>query len=302
MQDVKFNYLTELCLRYQQHDFYVEEIPLSILSKVDKRFEIPQNEKVIAVLDCTILGSGKSGVCFTDKGLRWRSVGNEVGSIEWMEFSEVNQFKVQNEVEIYFDQKKVFMLGGGSNYPIPLFIELLKTLRDVLKRFSYELLLKQHSISSSVTYNELKNISTLFEKYEEAFEPNNGLLVDKHISTELKKKVIKYFDFHVNKSIVAFLRTFSLKKTDGIVICENGIYLKEAFISLYYPWYVFRNLPLYLLEDELVIGKENVFHLTHSKMKGSEILLFLKKLQKHANSVYQGVPSVIDLYLINSKS
>ncbi|MEH7532097.1 hypothetical protein V7141_27465, partial [Priestia megaterium] len=66
--------------------------------------------------------------------------------------------------------------------------------------------------------------------------------------------------------------------------------------------YVFRNLPLYLLEDELVIGKDNVFHLTHSKMKGSEVLLFLKKLQKHANSVYQGVPSVIDLYPINSKS
>lgn len=97
-------------------------------------------------------------------------------------------------------------------------------------------------------------------------------------------------------------KTTSKKKTDGIVICENGIYLKETFISLYYPWYVFRNLPLYLLEDGLVIGKENVFHLTHSKMKGSEILLFLKKLQKHANSVYRDIPSVIDFYPINSES
>ncbi|MGK3722640.1 hypothetical protein ACSLFS_26605 [Priestia megaterium] len=302
MHDIKFNYLTELCLRYQQDGFYVEEIPLSILSKVDKRFEIPQDEKIIAFLDCTILGSGKAGVCFTDKGLRWRSVGNGVGSIGWTEFSKVNQFKVQNKVEIHFDQRKVFWLGGGSNYPIPLFIELLTTLRDLLKQYSYELLLKKHSISSSVTYNELKNISTLFEKYEEAFEPNNGLLVDKHISTELKKKVIKYFDFQANKDIAAFLCMFSLKKTDGIVICNNGIYFKQTFISLYYPWYVFRNLPLYLLEDELVIGKDNVFHLTHSKMKCSEILLFLKKLQKHANSVYQGVPSIVDLYSINSKN
>ncbi|NGY85134.1 hypothetical protein F6Y05_01140 [Bacillus megaterium] len=152
MHDIKFNYLTELCLRYQQDGFYVEEIPLSILSKVDKRFEIPQDEKIIAFLDCTILGSGKAGVCFTDKGLRWRSVGNGVGSIGWTEFSKVNQFKVQNKVEIHFDQRKVFWLGGGSNYPIPLFIALLTTLSDFFKQYSYALLLQKHSLSSSVTY------------------------------------------------------------------------------------------------------------------------------------------------------
>ncbi|MGG0418602.1 hypothetical protein ABEY52_21500 [Priestia aryabhattai] len=162
--------------------------------------------------------------------------------------------------------------------------------------------MKQHVISSKVTYNALENISTLSEKYEEAFEPNNGLLVDKYISSELKKKVIKHFDFQVNKDIAAFLCTLSLKKADGIVIYENEIYFKETFISLYYSWYVFLNLPLSLLEDELVIGKDNVLHLTHSKIKRSEILLFLKKLQKHVYSVYQGVPSVVDLYLINTKS
>ncbi|WP_393959989.1 hypothetical protein [Priestia megaterium] len=301
MNDIKFNYLTELCLRYQQDKFYIEEIPSSILSKANKRFKIPNNEEVIAFLDCTILGSGKMGVYFTDKGLRWRSLGNGLGNIEWTEFSEINQITVQNEVEIYFDQRKVFLIGG-TTYPIPLFIELLTSIRDFLKEYSHELLLKQQNVSSSVTYNDLRNISTLFEKYEEAFEPNNGLLVDKHISSDLKNKVIKYFNLQANKEIISFLCTFPVKKTDGIIICENGIYFRETFISLYYPWYVFRTLPLYLSSDELIIGKDNIFHLTHAKMEGTEILLFLKKLQEYANSVYQSAPSVVDLYSVNTKS
>ncbi|MFY2253178.1 hypothetical protein ACOSZH_25105 [Priestia megaterium] len=301
MHNIKFNYLTELCSRYQQDKFFIEEIPLSILSKANKRFNISNNEEVVAFLDCTIFGLGKIGVCFTDKGLRWKNLSGELGNIEWTEFGKVNQITVQNNVEVHFDNRKACLIGGGNTYPIPLFIELLTSIRDFLNEYSYELLVKPHNVSSSVTYNDLMNISTLFEKYEEAFEPNNGLLVNQHIPSDLKKKIIKYFNLQPNKEIVAFLCTFPLKKTDGIIIGENGIYFRETFISLYYPWYVFRTLPLYLSEDELNIGKDNIFHLTHAKMEGTEILLFLKKLQEYANSAYENVPDVVDLDAANTK-
>ncbi|WP_209369603.1 hypothetical protein [Priestia megaterium] len=301
MHNIKFNYLTDLCSRYQQDKFFIEEIPLSILSKANKRFNISNNEEVIAFLDCTIFGSGKIGVCFTDKALRWKNLSGELDNIEWTEFGKVNQITVQNNVEVHFDNRKACLIGGGNTYPIPLFIELLTNIRDFLNEYSYELLVKPHNVSSSVTYNDLMNISTLFEKYEEAFEPNNGLLVNQHIPSDLKKKIIKYFNLQPNKEIVAFLCTFPLKKTDGIIIGENGIYFRETFVSLYYPWYVFRTLPLYLSEDELNIGKDNIFHLTHAKMEGTEILLFLKKLQEYANSAYENVPDVVDLDAANAK-
>lgn len=302
MKEIKFNYLTELCSRYQQDKFYIEEIPASILSKANKRFEIGENEEIIAFLDCTILGSGKVGVYFTDKGLRWRSLGNGLGNIEWTEFRKVNRITIQNKVEVHFDEVKAFLIGGGSNYPSLLFIDLLTNIRDFLKEYSYELLLKHQNVSCSVTYHELNSISALFEKYEEAFEPNNGLLVDEHISLDLKKKIIRYFNLQANKKIVAFLCTFPLKKTDGIIVCENGIHFRETFVSLYYPWYVFRTLPLYVLEDELIIGKDNIFHLTHAKMESTEIVLFLKKLQEYANSVYESVPSIVDFYAAKPQS
>jgi len=60
-------------------------------------------------------------------------------------------------------------------------------------------------------------------------------------------------------------------------------------------------LPLYLSEEELIIGKDNIFHLTHAKMEGTEILLFLKKLQEYASSAYENVPDVVDLYSANTK-
>ncbi|MFE0566454.1 hypothetical protein ACFW1D_28840 [Priestia megaterium] len=301
MHDIKFNYLTDLCSRYQQDKFFIEEIPPSILSKANKRFNISSDEKVVAFLDCTMFGSGKVGVYFTDKGIRWKNLSGESGNIEWNEFGKVDQITVQNKVEVHFDDRKAFLIGGGNTYPISLFIELLISIRDFLNEYSYELLVKPHNVSSSVTYNGLMNISTLFEKYEEAFEPNNGLLVNQHIPSDLKKKIIKYFNLQANNEIVAFLCTFPLKKTDGIIIGKNGVYFRETFVSLYYPWYVFRTLPLYLSADELIIGKDNIFHLTHAKMEGTEILLFLKKLQEYVNSAYENVPDVVDLHSVNTK-
>ncbi|MEO2222792.1 hypothetical protein ABGV39_00730 [Priestia megaterium] len=256
---------------------------------------------MVAFLDCTMFGSGKVGVYFTDKGIRWKNLSGESGNIEWNEFGKVDQITVQNKVEVHFDDRKAFLIGGGNTYPISLFIELLISIRDFLNEYSYELLVKPHNVSSSVTYNGLMNISTLFEKYEEAFEPNNGLLVNQHIPSDLKKKIIKYFNLQANKEIVAFLCTFPLKKTDGIIIGKNGVYFRETFVSLYYPWYVFRTLPLYLSADELIIGKDNIFHLTHAKMEGTEILLFLKKLQEYVNSAYENVPDVVDLHSVNTK-
>jgi hypothetical protein len=135
MHDIKFNYLTDLCSRYQQDKFFIEEIPPSILSKANKRFNISSDEKVVAFLDCTMFGSGKVGVYFTDKGIRWKNLSGESGNIEWNEFGKVDQITVQNKVEVHFDDRKAFLIGGGNTYPISLFIELLISIRDFLNEY-----------------------------------------------------------------------------------------------------------------------------------------------------------------------
>lgn len=190
-------------------------------------------------------------------------------------------------MEINFDHEKVFLLGGGSNYPATLFIELLVCIRDYLREHSIDALLKEHPLPSYTTTNELKNTCTLFEKYEEAFEINNGLVVGDHISEKTNKKITEHFNLPLNNRIIGFLSTFSLKKMDGIIISEDGVYFRETFVSLYYPWYVFRNLPLHLSLDELIVGKNNIFHLTHCNMENSEVLLLLRNLQQCAHLMHK---------------
>lgn len=281
-----YNYLSELCYKYQQDKLYVGEIPHSVLSKSQKRFNLLANEKIIAYLDTTILGSGKNGIYFTSDGIRWRSLGSKPGNIEWEDLVKVTDISVHNNVEVYFDYKKVFLLGGGSNYPTTLFIELLLSMRDYIREHSIESFFKEHPLPSYITTNELKNTCTLFEKYEESFETNNGLVVGEHISKNANEKLREHFNLPSYNNIIAFLSTFPFKKQDGIIVSEEGIYFKETFVSLYYPWYVFRNLPLHLSSDELIIGKNNIFHLTHCNMDNSEVLLFLRNLQQVVNILH----------------
>ncbi|QJX80328.1 hypothetical protein [Priestia megaterium] len=276
-----YNHLSELCYKYQQNKLYGEEVPNSILLKSQKRFNFLTEEKVIAYLDTTILGSGKNGIYFTDYGIRYRSLGGKPGSISWEDFANVNDISVYNNVEVNFDHEKVFLLGGGSDYPTMLFIELLVSIRDYLREYSIESLLKEHSLPAYTTTNEIKNTCTLFEKYDKAFEINNGLVVGEHISEKTNEKLREHFNIPTDNHIIAFLSTFfPFKKMDGIIISGEGIYFKETFVSLYYPWYVFRKLPLHLSLDDLIIGKNNIFHLMHCNMDNPEVLLFLRNLQQ----------------------
>lgn len=276
-----YNHLSELCYKYQQDKLYGEEVPRSILLKSQKRFNLLTEEKAIAYLDTTILGSGKNGIYFTDYGIKYRSLAGKPGNISWEDFAKVNDISIHNNIEVYFDYEKVFLLGGGSNYPTMLFIELLVSIRDYLREYSIESLLKERSLPAYTTTNEIKNTCTLFEKYDKAFESNNGLVVGEHISEKTNEKLSEHFNIPMDTHIIAFLSTFfPFKKMDGIIISGEGIYFKETFVSLYYPWYVFRNLPLHLSLDELIIGKNNSFHLMHCNMDNSEALLLLRNLQQ----------------------
>jgi len=76
------------------------------------------------------------------------------------------------------------------------------------------------------------------------------------------------------------------RSATGILVCKSGIYFRENFVSLYFPWYIFRNTPITLISYELEIGKGNRFHIRDCGMPSKEILLFLKKLQQKINMVY----------------
>ena len=73
---LKTNYLTDLCLIYRESQFYVMQIPSFYKKMASKYFQFQPQEKIIAYLHSSfIAGLDKRGICFTNKGIYWKSRG-----------------------------------------------------------------------------------------------------------------------------------------------------------------------------------------------------------------------------------
>ena len=284
MLNIDINRLTDICLEYQQSRFYVSRIPEDFLAIAKKRFSIPKDDRIIAFLSCNLFGSGKYGVYFTSLGLYWKNWLLGKGNMKWDKLNEVQQIEIDKDGFLSFDAQKSFNING-SDYPPLLFKELLLTLRSSFHNS------KQNDIHPVIKINEIKSICTLFETYDELLETDNGLFVDTHISDKKLKGILERYIISKEEEIIAFLDTSVLgnlsKGSDGVLICQSGIYFRETFVRLYFPWHVFKNTPINLISNELEIGKGNIFHLQHARMSSQEILLFIKNLKKYVNTLYE---------------
>ncbi|MED0932076.1 hypothetical protein P4T29_10655 [Bacillus mobilis] len=287
--NIDTNRLTDICLEYQQSRFYVTRIPKDFLSIAQKRFSIPTDDRIIAFLSCNLFGSGKYGVYFTSSGLYWKNWLLGKGNLKWDQLNEVQQIEIDKDGFLSFDTHKSFNING-SDYPPLLFKELLITLTNSFRNS------KQHDIHPVIKINEIKSICSLFETHNELLEPDNGLFVDTHISDKKLKAIGTRFIVPKEEQIIAFLDTSVLgnmgQGSDGVLICQSGIYFRETFVHLYFPWHVFRNLPIALTSDEFEIGKRNIFHLQHARMPSQDILLFIKNLKQYVNSLYEEHPEL----------
>ncbi|MEW9579149.1 hypothetical protein U9K47_28175 [Bacillus toyonensis] len=284
MLNIDINRLTDICLEYQQSRFYVTRIPENFLSIAKKRFSIPTNDRIIAFLSCNLFGSGKYGVYFTSSGLYWKNWLLGKGNMKWDKLNEVQQIEIDKDGFLSFDAQKSFNING-SDYPPQLFKELLIALTNSFHNS------KQNDIHPVIKIDEIKSICSLFETYDELLEPDNGLFVDNHISDKKLKEIWARYIVSKEEEIIAFLDTSVLgnlsKGSDGVLICHSGIYFRETFVHLYFPWHVFRNIPITLNSNELEIGKGNIFHLQHARMSSQEILLFIKNLKQLVNTLYE---------------
>lgn len=287
--NIDINRLTDICLEYQQSRFYVTRIPKDFLSIARKRFSIPTDDQIIAFLSCNLFGSGKYGVYFTSSGLYWKNWLLGKGNMQWDQLNEVRQIEIDKDGFLSFDAQKSFNING-SDYPPLLFKELLMALTNSFQNS------KQNDIHPAIKINEIKSICSLFETHNELLEPDNGLFVETHISDKKLKEIEARFIIPIEEQIIAFLDTSVLgnmgKGSDGVLICQSGIYFKETFVHLYYPWHIFRNIPITLASDEFKIGKRNIFHLQHARMPSEEILLFIKNIKQYVNSLYEEHPEL----------
>lgn len=201
----------------------------------------------------------------------------------------MQQIEIDKDGFLSFDAQKSFNING-SDYPPLLFKELLIALTNSFQNS------KQHDIHPVIKMDEIQSICSLFETHNELLESDNGLFVDTHISDKKLIAIEARFIVPKEEQIIAFLDTSVLgnigKGSDGVLICQSGIYFRETFVHLYFPWHIFKNIPITLTSDEFEVGKGNIFHLLHARMPSEDILLFIKNLKQYVNSLYEENPQL----------
>lgn len=288
MNNDEVKYLTDICLTYQQSRFYVDRIPKKFLRIANKRFKIPNEDIIISFLSCNLFGNGRYGVYFTSSGIYWKNwlLGN--GNMKWEELEKIKKIKINKNEYLFFDSKESFNINGSS-YPPHLFEELIITIKNFITSQNQTKSYNKENTSQLIEIEKIDNICKLFDTTEDQTKPNNNLYRNDNILPKKTKKIIKRYYLPEDEKIIAFLdisvvSLFS-KGTDGILICKSGIYFKESFVHIYFPWHIFHEIPIELHSNELKIGKENIFHLLHARMSQEDIILMLNNLKQYTKNI-----------------
>jgi hypothetical protein len=127
--------LTEICEEFSGRDYYVEElIPLKKLENAKKSYPVPDGGRVIALIDCTVMGSAKNGMAIGEHGLSWHNdwtTESKQTSLPWIEFSTVS---------IDHEESGKVNIGTGNKFDISgctfgqdNIINLLKKIQQAVK-------------------------------------------------------------------------------------------------------------------------------------------------------------------------
>ncbi len=89
---VSYDDLFQVCIKYTAADYFIGDvIPEKKLVNVRKRYPVPDQERIVALLDTTVFGSAKTGLAIGETGLHWRNASVETNRtyISWHEFASV---------------------------------------------------------------------------------------------------------------------------------------------------------------------------------------------------------------------
>lgn len=278
MKNVVDANLEDIIAKYQQTDFFYRYIPEKIMKHINEKFDLPSDERVMAFLSCFLK---KNGVCFTEKGIYWRLIGQGKGCFSWEQLKNTKSMKLKDGV-LYLDDKKTFDITGTS-YPHELLIEMLEEIKALpIEKDGNDI---KASSGCAVNIDKIKTVCKAFSNYEDCSlckTMSFSIMLEEHIPEMLKISLMKKNKIDKHDTLLAYLNTYLGVGTDGIVISANGVFFSESFLSLFYPWHVFKRLPVdYNKESqELSIGKGNIFHLNCSITKSEEVLWFLNQLQR----------------------
>lgn len=111
--------LFEICVKYVSDGYYVDEtIPKKKLNNARRHFPIPDGERVVALVDTTILGSSKTGLVICEGGIYWRNDWTTKTNRTFLSWKEFSQSTIESErmpsSTIELAEGSILNLSGSS--------------------------------------------------------------------------------------------------------------------------------------------------------------------------------------------
>ncbi|MFJ7932511.1 hypothetical protein [Peribacillus sp. NPDC096448] len=266
---------------YQDEDFYYKYIPEKMLSYINKKYNIPSGETIIAFLHCRF----NSGFCFTEKGAYWKlSLGQGKGNFSWEFLKKIDHIKVEKDY-LYLDNMKPLMLAG-TTYPQNLLVLLLEEIKQNSIENQDFLSLNTRSLSDfSINIDNVLRICSTFKGNEDCLlctMLNVDIRTSDSLSDKTRISLMKKNNLGENETLIAYVNTYMGIGTNGITITEKGVFFSKEFLSIYFPWHVFKQISIVYNNEnkELLINDRIVMNLSCSIIEANDIFLFLQQLQK----------------------
>lgn len=89
---VSYDDLFQVCVKYTAADYFVGDvIPENKLVNARKSYPVPEQERIVALLDTTVFRSAKNGLAIGETGLHWRNSSVETSRtyLSWQELGSV---------------------------------------------------------------------------------------------------------------------------------------------------------------------------------------------------------------------
>ncbi|WP_163100709.1 hypothetical protein [Peribacillus alkalitolerans] len=283
MQNTKMD-IYDIFAYYQDEGFYYKYIPEKMLNYINKKYEIPTEESIIAFLHCGF----KTGLCFTEKGVYWKlfgqGKGKGKGSFSWEFLKKIDHFKIEKD-ELYLNNEKVLMIAGTS-YPPNDLVKLLEEIkRNYIEHQDFLTLNTSNICDFSINIENVLRICSTFKGNEDCLlctMLNVDIRTSDSLSDKTRISLMKKNNLGEDEKLIAYVNTYMGIGTNGITITEKGVFFSKEFLSIYFPWHVFKQISfVYNNENkELIINDRIVMNLSCSIIEANDIFLFLQQLQK----------------------
>lgn len=131
---VKIEDLIDICERYISSGYYVgDKIPESKLSNASMNFPIPPKEKVIAIVDGTILGTCKTGLAICSSGIRWKNDWKQETRNNYLMWNEFTEIKIATSglYNVQLGNGNFFNTSGASMKKA-IIVNLLNDIKELI--------------------------------------------------------------------------------------------------------------------------------------------------------------------------